>query len=255
MADPMNNKERFSDRVDSYVKYRPSYPVEAIDYMYGTIGMKPASTIADIGAGTGIMSELLLARGSTVIAVEPNMEMRLAAEARLSGNAQFRVQSSPAEETGLQDQSVDYIVCAQSFHWFDQRLAKEEFKRILKPEGKAVLIWNSRLTEGTPFLVKYDELLHTYGTDYNEVKHTNITSDMLRSFFKNGELHEAEFPNRQIFDYEGLSGRLQSSSYSPPQGHPNYEPMMNELRKLFDSYQQEGQVYFEYTTQIFWGEV
>ncbi|MCM3782772.1 methyltransferase domain-containing protein [Neobacillus mesonae] len=251
----MNNKERFSNRVDTYVKYRPSYPPEALDYMYGTIGLNPSSLIADIGAGTGIMSELLLARGSSVIAVEPNAEMREAAEARLSGNPKFRVQSSPAEETDLQDNSIDYIVCAQSFHWFDQIAAKAEFHRILKPGGKVVLVWNSRLTEGTPFLVKYDELLHRYGTDYNEVKHTNITADMLRSFFKNEQLNEAEFPNRQIFDFEGLRGRLNSSSYSPSPEHPNYEPMMNALRDIFDLYQQDGQVFFEYNTQIFWGEV
>ncbi|WP_211745764.1 class I SAM-dependent methyltransferase [Paenibacillus sp. Marseille-Q4541] len=251
----MDSKKRFSDRVDTYVKYRPSYPVEALDYLYDTIGIKQDSVIADIGAGTGIMSELLLARGSKVIAVEPNADMRQAAEKRLSSNPNFRIQPYPAEGTGLDDKSVDAIVCAQSFHWFDQEAARIEFHRVLKPGGKAVLIWNSRLTEGSEFLTEYDQLLHDYGTDYKEVKHTNITIEMFSSFFKEGTLELKEFANRQIFDYEGLRGRLLSSSYSPSPGHPNYEPMMDALQSIFDRTQKEGHVFFDYKTQIFWGEV
>lgn len=251
----MNNTERFSNRVDTYVKYRPSYPEAAIDYLYDTVGLNENSIIADIGAGTGIFSRLLLARGSKVIAVEPNQAMREAAEKESEGDLNLRIMSGSAEATGLSEHSVDYIVCAQAFHWFDRSAAQTEFRRILKSGGKVILIWNSRLTSGTPFLEEYDRLLHTYGTDYVKVKHTNISILSLLSFFKKGGLQEERFTLRQLFDFAGLRGRLLSSSYSPVAGHPNYEPMMIELQNIFDRNNQDGKVLFDYETQVFWGEL
>ncbi|RNB86986.1 class I SAM-dependent methyltransferase [Brevibacillus fluminis] len=251
----MDSKERFSNRVDTYVKYRPTYPQESIDYLYNAIGLRPESEIADIGAGTGIFSKLLIERGSRVIAVEPNQAMRDAAVDMLVDEPGFRVVSGSAEATGLADSSVDFIVCAQAFHWFDRQAAQAEFRRILKPGGKAILIWNSRLTHGTPFREGYDKLLHTFGTDYEKVGHKNISSETIRAFFKDGEMGEARFTNSQSFDFAGLSGRLLSSSYSPTPGHPNFEPMMAELRNLYEANQQDGLVSFDYETEVFWGEV
>lgn len=251
----MNSKERFSDRVDMYVKYRPGYPQEAVEYLYNIVGFRSDSEIADIGAGTGIFSKLLVERGSKLIAVEPNLAMREAGEKELGGEPNYRSVSGSAEATGLPDGSVDFIVCAQAFHWFDRSAAQYEFHRILKPGGKAVLIWNSRLTQGTPFLEEYEQLLHKYGTDYDKVNHRNISKESLNSFFKNGGPQEVQFRNGQSFNFEQMSGRLLSSSYSPLQGHPNYEPMMADLRNLFDRTNQDGKVLFEYETQMFWGAV
>lgn len=251
----MNSKERFSDRVDSYVMYRPSYPKEAVDYLYDIIGLRSNSKIADIGSGTGIFSKLLLERGSYVTAVEPNQAMRLAAEQMLESNPNFQTISGSAESTGLPDQSVEFIVCAQAFHWFDRLAAQTEFRRILQPGGRVILIWNSRLTNGTSFREEYDHLLHTYGTDYEKINHKNISQTMLLSFFKEGTMQEGRFRMSQEFDFEGLRGRLLSSSYSPVPGHPNYDPMMTELRNLFDRNKQDGIVLFDYETEIFWGEV
>lgn len=251
----MDSKERFSDRVEQYVKYRPSYSDEVIQYLYRTIGFRPESTIADIGAGTGIFTRLLLEQGSKVIAVEPNPDMRKAAADLLNGNPSFREASGSAEETGLEDNSVEFIVCAQSFHWFDRAAAKAEFHRILKPGGKAVLIWNSRITTGTPFLEGYDRLLRTYGIDYEKVAHKNITGDALAPFFKDGAFHKATFPLSQLLNYEQLQGRMTSSSYVPLPGHPNYAPLMEELRQLFDAVQEDGLISFDYETEIYWGEV
>jgi SAM-dependent methyltransferase len=251
----VENTQRFTNRVDTYVKYRPSYPKDAIDYLYEVVGLSPSSIVADIGAGTGIFSKLLLERGSVVTAIEPNQAMREAAESTLSGNPNFRMVSESAEHTGLADQSVDYIVSAQAFHWFDRESAQTEFRRILKPGGKVVLVWNARLTQGTPFLVEYEQLLRTYGTDYVQVNHRNISSDALALFFKVEGIHEAQFKYCQLLNFEELSGRLLSSSYSPVSGHPNHEPMMAELRKLFDQNEHEGVVSFNYETEVFWGEV
>lgn len=251
----MDSKKRFSNRVDTYVKYRPSYPKEAIDCLYDTVGLHPDCEVADVGAGTGIFTKLLLERGSRVTAVEPNKEMREAAIEALGSNANFRTIPGSAEDTGLPDESVDFITCAQSFHWFHQQRAKAEFHRILKPGGKAVLIWNSRLTEGTAFLEEYEHLLQRYGTDYNEVKHTNISPESLIPFFAAGTMRIARFPNRQLLDFDGLAGRLHSSSYSPTPEHPNYEPMMRELKAIFDRNQQGGRISFDYVTEIFWGAI
>jgi SAM-dependent methyltransferase len=251
----VENKERFSNRVETYVKYRPSYPKEAIDYLYEIVGLRPHCVVADIGAGTGIFSRLLLKRGSQVTAVEPNEAMREAAVKELAGSPHFQAVSGSAEKTGLPDHFADYIVCAQSFHWFDRAAAQTEFRRVLKPGGKAVLIWNTHLTHGTPFQAEYEQLLITFGTDYVQVNHRNISQEVLVSFFKEGMLQEARFTNRQVFDFEGLSGRLLSSSYSPVLGHPSYEPMMSQLRDLFDRNQQDGKVFFDYETEVFWGEV
>lgn len=251
----MNSKERFSSRVDTYTKYRPSYPAEAIDYLYGTVGLSEASEVLDVGAGTGIFSRLLLERGSGVTAVEPNEAMREAALAASRDNPRFKAVPGSAEETGLSDASYDFIVCAQAFHWFDRTAAQREFHRVLKPGGKAILVWNTRLTEGTPFLEGYERLLQGLGTDYGQVNHRNISHEALVGFFKPDEMTEARFRNRQVFDFDGVAGRLLSSSYSPQPGQPGHEPMMQELRDLFERCQENGTVNFDYVTEIYWGEV
>ena len=251
----MDNTQRFTDRVDTYVKYRPSYPEEAIDYLYDTVGLGAGGEVADVGAGTGKFTRLLLDRGSVVRAVEPNDAMREAAEQALGGTPGFRAVPGSAENTLLPDGSVDHIVCAQAFHWFDREKAKAEFKRILKPGGKVALIWNSRLTHGTPFLEAYDKLLHTYGIDYAKVAHKNISEEALAAFFQPAVMRVARFPSGQLLDFEALAGRMLSSSYTPQPDHPNYKPMMAELRNIFDRCNDKGLVSFDYETEVFWGEL
>lgn len=250
-----NHKERFSNRVDTYVKFRPSYPKEAIDYLYDVVGLRANAVIADIGAGTGIFSKLLLQRGSQVIAIEPNQAMREAAEQLLSGDANFRTVSGSAEATGLPNESVDFIVCAQAFHWFDRSAAQAEFHRILKPGGKVLLIWNSRLEHGNAFREEYDLLLRTFGSDYEKVTHKNISQETLASFFKNDSMQLERFAITQVFDFEGLKGRLMSSSYIPVPESPNFAPMMTELQLIFERHEQDGKVFFDYETEVYWGEV
>ncbi|MFC0215570.1 class I SAM-dependent methyltransferase [Paenibacillus chartarius] len=251
----MNSKERFSDRVDDYVKYRPSYPKEALDYLYDTVGIRPESEVADIGAGTGIFTQLLLERGTGVIAVEPNSAMRGAAGRMLANYEKLRLVPGSAEETGLPDRSVDAIVSAQAFHWFDRAKARPEFRRILRPTGKVALIWNVRLEEGTPFREQYEQLLRTYGTDYVIVSQRNMVHEELRTFFEENTMQEARFVMQQQFDFEGLKGRLLSSSYAPKPGHPNHEPMIAALQSMFEKHNEDGQVTIDYETAIYWGQV
>lgn len=247
--------ERFSDRVENYVKYRPGYPSEFIDYLYINVGFSKDSIIADIGSGTGILTALLLDRGGRVVGVEPNGEMRKAAEALLEEFPKFVSMDGTAENTGLSGNSIDYVICAQAFHWFNRDECKKEFQRILKPDGKVVLVWNNRKVQESGFSAEYEGLLRAYANDYNEVNHKLITNTEFKLFFKNGVFSKVTFSNEQIFDFEGLKGRLLSSSYAPVPGEQNYETLIMELRKLFDKYETNGKVSFEYETEGYIGEV
>ncbi|MHA6485108.1 class I SAM-dependent methyltransferase [Paenibacillus sp. strain BS8-2] len=251
----LDSKERFTERVDSYVKYRPSYPATALDFLYKEVGFSERSIIADIGAGTGIFSGLLLDRGSRVVALEPNEAMRTAAEKRHASHPRYASCPGSAERTGLSEESVHHIVCAQSFHWFDRTAAREEFSRILKPNGHVALIWNSRRTTGTPFLEQFEQLLLDYGTDYEQVGHKYVTMETLGSFFADGGPRLEVFASEQRLDEEGLKGRLLSSSYCPLPGHPNYEPMMEQLTLIFEQCSVNGTVTMTYDTELYWGRV
>lgn len=242
-------EQRFSDRVENYARYRPSYPQEVIEMLQRVAALTPQSIIADVGSGTGISAELFLRFGYAVHAVEPNREMREAAERLLGGYPGFHSVSGSAQATTLADQSVDLIVAAQAFHWFNTPETRAEFSRILKPGGQVALIWNERRLDTTPFLRAYEQLLLTFGTDYAKVRHENINSGELSRFFA-GPYVTLTFPNEQHFDFEGLKGRLLSSSYAPAEGQPNHEAMIAELRHIYDAHQILGKVGFEYDTQV-----
>lgn len=245
-------EERFSDRVENYVRYRPGYPQEIISLLRRETGLTPASVIADVGSGTGISTKLLLGAGGNVYGVEPNREMRQAAERVLEEYPGFHSVDGTAQATTLAEHSVDFVVAAQAFHWFNTPEARAEFSRILKPGGHVVLMWNERKTGATPFLRGYEELLLRFATDYAKVRHENIDAAALGRFFI-GPYAAHSFANEQRFDFEGLKGRLLSSSYAPAEGHPLHEPMIAELRRIFDLHHNAGQVCFEYTTQVYIG--
>lgn len=246
------NANRFSDRVGNYIRYRPSYPQEVVDLLYREAGLQAGSSVVDLGSGTGILSALFLPRQVTVHAVEPGPEMREAAERLLGSDPHFVSHSGTAEHTGLPDHCADLITAAQAFHWFDRAAAHQEFDRILKPGGIAALIWNERRVTSTPFLREYEAFLNTYGTDYQEVNHSNIDADAIAVFFDPYAVQHASFENRQIFDYAGLEGRLMSSSYAPAKGNPGHDPMIAALRELFDRHAVDGKVSFDYDCRVWW---
>ncbi len=241
--------QRFSDRVENYVRYRPSYPPEVVDLLKSAHGLSADSIMADLGSGTGISTALFLEAGCTVHAVEPNREMREAAERLLQYHAKFHSVAGSAEATTLADQSVDFVVAAQAFHWFDAKVVRQECDRILKPGGWVVLIWNERQLDATPFLRAYEALLLQFSTDYATVRHENIDTGKLAQFFKGPHVTHT-FANAQHFDLEGLKGRLLSSSYAPPAGDPRHEPMLEELRRIFAEHQDGGRVAFSYDTKV-----
>jgi SAM-dependent methyltransferase len=245
---------RFSNRVADYVKYRPGYPENAIEFIAQTMKLNDESIVADIGSGTGLSSKPFLEQGMMVFGVEPNKEMREAGEAFLTNYQKFVSHDGTAEATGLVDHSIDVIIAAQAFHWFSVAAAKDEARRILKPSGYVVLLWNERLTDSTPFLREYEQLLKIFGTDYAKVDHRNVDEIVLNKFF-DGEFELAEFRNVQHFDYDGLEGRLRSSSYVPAPVDPQFAPMIAMLEALFQQFEEQGAVDIEYTCKVYWGKV
>ncbi|HUE47674.1 MAG TPA: class I SAM-dependent methyltransferase [Steroidobacteraceae bacterium] len=245
--------ERFSSRVEHYVRYRPSYPSAAIDLLKTRCGLSSAAVVADIGSGTGILTEQLLESGAQVIGVEPNDEMRVAAEARLGAQARFRSVNGTAEATTLPPASIDLLVAGQAFHWFDVEQARREALRLLRSAGFAALLWNERPPQATAFLDDYEALLLRHSAEYAQIKASRADEASMRRFF-GGAMELATFPNQQSFDLEGLKGRLMSSSYAPEPGDPQHQPMMAGLRELFGRHQHRGQVVFPYRTLVYFGQ-
>jgi len=249
-----NATSRFSDRVENYIRYRPGYPLEALQALKQECGLNPSHLIADIASGTGIWTRMLLENGNRVLGVEPNSDMRQAGERLLGDFSNFISVSGSAEATTLADQSVDFVTAAQAAHWFDRQRARDEFARVLRPGGWLVLLWNERLLEATPFLCDYEQLLLTFGTDYVDIRHERTTESVNESFDP-APFQERTFAMRQQFDYAGLEGRLLSSSYAPGLGHPKHEAMLKELRRIFNKHAEGGQVSFDYKTRVYFGKL
>ena len=246
--------ERFSNRVANYVKYRPGYPIEILELFREEMGLKRESVIADLGSGTGLSAKLFLENGNTVYGVEPNAAMRAAAEDFLKDFPNFRSIDGTAENTTLPAASADIVIAAQAFHWFESGPTRSEIKRIAKENGHVALIWNERQLDTTPFLRDYEELLVRFANDYDAVRHDNVSEEKLTDFF-GGRFRHKIFENRQVFDFEGLKGRLLSSSYMPAEDDPRFEPMSAALRAVFAKHAEGGRITVFYDTNVFYAEV
>lgn len=252
MSDPT---QRFSDRAETYVQYRPSYPPALIARMVERAHLIGDSTLADIGSGTGILTALLLPVVKRVYAVEPNAAMRGAAEAALGGDSRFTSVAAPAEATTLEAASIDLITVAQAFHWFDQRACRREFARILRLAGMVGLIWNERQTDATPFMADYERLLKTKATDYDQLKHSRVDEVAIRAFFQPGTFEKIEARNDQAFDLPGVVGRALSTSYVPNVGQPGHEAFITELKRIFQQHARHGQVILSQVTRLYLGRL
>jgi SAM-dependent methyltransferase len=248
MQDPT---ERFSDRAETYAKYRPGYPDEMLQFLETLLA--PPAVVADIGSGTGILTQQLLKSGYDVWAVEPNEAMRTAAERTLSGCPAFRSVRGAAEATTLKDRTVDLITCAQAFHWFDRVQTRLEFDRILKSDGWVALLWNERQEEASPINRAYDELLQAMASDYQKVSHRRIAAEDIRAFFAPGEVQLRTFANSQTLDCDGFLGRLISSSYVPNVGQPGHQEIVEAAKKVFQAHEVGGKITFEYEAKVYLG--
>ncbi|RPD38998.1 class I SAM-dependent methyltransferase [Chitinophaga barathri] len=248
----MDNTQRFNNRVENYAAFRPGYPAQVVTYLQEKHGLGVDKTLADVGAGTGISTALFLKAGYTVMAVEPNMEMLDKATETLGKYPGFHAVHATAEDTTLQTASVDAVIAGQAFHWFHVEKSKTEFQRILKPGGLAVLIWNERRVH-TPFEQEYEVLINHHGKDYVKVQHRNIDMAHLKAFFTPHAVELEIFTNEQVFDLDGLKGRLSSSSYMPLNSDAGYPAMMQDLEQLFDKYKENGFIKISYETKVYTG--
>jgi SAM-dependent methyltransferase len=251
MTDPTT---RFSTRVDAYTRYRPDYPDALVPELLDKTGLEAGAKVADIGSGTGIFTRHLLQQQLKAYAVEPNPPMRAAAEASLGDDPRFTSVDGKAEQTGLADASIDLITAAQAFHWFDQTAARTEFRRILKPTGQVALIWNRRDTR-QPLQQAYDAILREFAPEYGKVNHMGLDADQIGSFLQPERMQQLHFANCQRLDFNGLLGRLQSSSYCPAVDSPQYIPLVTELLGLFDHFAVDQHIVFDYDTEVFLGPV
>jgi SAM-dependent methyltransferase len=248
-------KQRFSNRVADYVRYRPGYPAAVLDLLRAECGLRSEHVIADIGSGTGLLSELFLKNGNRVFGVEPNQEMREGGEEYLQSYPGFTSVNGSAEATTLANVSVDFLTAGQAFHWFEPVAARLEFARILTPGGWVAILWNDRRLEEKQLTRDYEELQERFGIDYKRVKDAYPEIHRISKFFAEGAFVARDLPNEQILDWEGLRGRLRSSSFAPTEDHPNYAPMMAELERIFRAHERDGRVRMEYWTRIYFGQL
>ncbi len=251
-----DSTRRFSNRVDDYVRYRPSYPPEIVDLLAEQCGLTPDWTIADIGSGPGNLTRLFLDHGNAVVGVEPNREMREAGERLLTGYPRFTSVDGTAEATGLAAASVDLVTAGQAFHWFDAERARQEFIRVLRPPRWVALIWNERRVGSAPFLADYEALLLRFGTDYSAVRHQDTAGDAhIATFFGPGGYRLTTLDNRQAFDLAALRGRVRSSSYAPLPGQPGFAELDAGLGTIFAEHQRDGLISFDYDTRLYLGRL
>ena len=250
-----NPTERFTGRVESYRRYRPGYPAEIVDVLRPECGLSDDSVIADVAAGTGLLTEIFADAGFRVVAVEPNAEMRAACSELGQRYSQLEVVAGTAEATGLPDASVDLITVAQAMHWFDLARTKAEFRRILIAGGWCAVLYNNRRLSGDAFHDGYERLLRDFGVDYMAVKGQHMGRRRLAAFFAPEPMRSETFENAQSFDYAGLEGRILSSSYMPQPGQARFEEMRAAAERLFAETQRGGQVTMVHDCVVCWGRL
>lgn len=250
------NENRFDGKGELYTKFRPNYPYEFIDYLYSETGFTSESVIADIGSGTGKLTGQLLERGSKVFAVEPNPDMRRIAESSFEGVNNFVSVNASAENTTLEDKSVDFVTAAQSFHWFDRQSFKRECRRILKENGNVILVWNSR-DETSPLVKENYEVNKRFCPDFKGFSggmNGFENADAFKDFFE-GDYEIRVFENPLKFDEKGFIGRNLSSSYSLKSNERCYEDYITQLKKIFEKYSSDGVLIMPNLTRCFIGSV
>jgi SAM-dependent methyltransferase len=250
--DPLS---RFSDRAEDYAKYRPHYSHDVVDALKTFCALSSGHLIADVGCGPGMMAEIFLNNGNRVIGVEPNREMRVAGEKYLADYPNFSMIDGSAENTTLANGSVDFVVAGQAFHWFRPPEARMEFARILKKGGWAVLVWHDRDIISAPFLREYEVFLRKHGIDYEQVTHKYVaTYEAVQNFYAPSTGFLIKQHTEQRLDFDGLRGRLLSSSYIPKSGE-RHDAMMRELPQLFCDHAADDRVVLEYDTKIYYGHL
>ncbi len=251
---PEDSKQRFSNRVTDYVSARPSYPKSLLDLLSAKIGFDSSWTVLDVGAGTGISSKLFLDNGNAVVAAEPNDAMRTAAEQWLANYPKYRSINSPAESIPLEDHSLNLIIAAQAFHWFDPVQFAKECRRLLNDRGSVAIIWNTFEHDSTPAAVEYHGILRSYSLDFEKIVNKWRQSDLLaQTWFTQESYSYSELRNDQTYDFDQMIARVASSSYMPSRDHPRFESMVDAYRKFHAEFASDGRVTLPCVCKVYLG--
>ncbi|MDE6558069.1 MAG: class I SAM-dependent methyltransferase [Clostridia bacterium] len=251
----MNNEEKFSGKATDYDNARPAYAESLINALYSDFGFSTQSVIADIGSGTGIFTEQLLKRGNKVYGVEPNADMRKAGEERLKGYRDFVSVNGDAANTKLKTSSVDIVTVAQALHWFPLEEFSKECKRILKPNGQVVIVYNQRCNDfinkniDAAIARNCDIRSASTGAAYIELKRKRINE------LYHGKFIEISKSNSLLMDKKKFLCYWLSRSYAPREGDTCYEPFVNDVAAIFDKYAKDGRITIKQKSEAYIGKV
>jgi len=251
----MDATNRFTGKAAIYAEYRSTYPPQYIDYLVSSSSLTPEHRIADIGSGTGILTRQLLNRGLQVSAIEPNADMRAAAESALQHYSGFSSFNGTAEQTELPDQSIDFITVAQAFHWFDKESFLRECRRVLKQDARVALVWNSRVSTSELIMANW-EICKAYCPEFIGFSGgIEETPAIYQQFFRNGEYEYRQFENPLTFDLNSFIGRNLSASYAPKQTDEQYDPFVQALTELYAKYSKDDVLVMPNATRSYMGKV
>ena len=235
-----NTVDRFSGRQQDYQAARPSYAKGLLDWLGELYAPPGRFTAADIGSGTGKLSAQLLETGFHVCGVEPNPDMRSAAEALLGGDPRFSSVNGADRGTGLPDQSVDLVTAAQAFHWFDGPAFARECRRILRPGGRVFLIWNVRAD--APVNQALAQIFRAHCPGFHGFLGGMVEDDPRIQAFFGGAYEKRRFPNVLTLDRERFLRRCFSSSYALREEDAGYAAFRAALEGLFDAFASGGRL-------------
>lgn len=244
--------ERFTGRTEDYSRSRPNYPDEITGILEREKAISSDSIVADVGSGTGKLAMLFLEHGYRTICVDPNPEMRSRAAMDLRGYPNASILDGTAENTGLDEHSIDLVVAGQAFHWFDPVETRKEFSRILKPGGQVALIWNDRIQAPGSFNDEYERICVEYSNGYHKSGSQALDSSVIREFFGDS-MKKFTMENASRQDLEGIRGRYLSASYALPPSDRRYGEAMVEIGNAFSRHSSDGMVSLMYETRLFLG--
>jgi SAM-dependent methyltransferase len=243
---------RFAPHADAYARGRPGYPAALVPRLQA-LGIGDGATVADLGAGTGQSCEVLLATGARVIAVEPNAPMRAHAAARFAHEPRFSVVAGRAEATSLADASIDHVAAMQALHWFDAAPTRAELRRILRPGGRVVLVWNTR-AQTTPFMRDLEAMIRRFAPTYEQLGHVgDARRANVDAFFGAGAYTHEPIAHQHALDRDGFFDLLGSISYLPARGTDAHAALVLAAGDLLAAH--GDAVTIEYVTDVYVGGV
>lgn len=239
---------------EDYSKYRPSYPKELFEFLVKDYNLKNKD-IVELGAGTGKFSKIASVYCNKIYYVEPNIDMINKGKEYCNDCYNITFVNSSAENTKLPSYIADIIFAVQSFHWFDKFTVKEEVKRILKPNGYFAIIWNDWEDENNEFSKKYFKYVSEWNTKLTGRKYQHKNVDDRKNFFKDGMYASHIFIHSKQYNLEMLVGLSKSLSYAPKEGDIYYGEFIKGIIEIFNDYQNNDYVRFDFHTEIYIGRI